>query len=272
MTMLPPERDLPGADRMVEEIIAGVEPVRTEAPSRRPWVILGAAAAVALVVGGVFAVQGLRGGTSPAEPAPPTVTATPPTGAPTPATPTASPSAEPSETPQPSETATPQQSETASPNPGPTETATPVDTSDRPTGPVTLTAVLGETVRTRYFDVTVKDLTADGDGTAWAADVTVCYVAPQPDANADGTTRTSTDPWFFEVIDGETGKASGFHGVAEFPPSENWSPRYQERLLKVGECNSGWVAVAPGNPDLVLPTLRYSPADFGDEILWRFPH
>lgn len=266
MTMLPPERDLPGADRMVEEIIAGVEPVRTEAPNRRPWVILGAAAAVALVVGGVFAVQGLRGGTSPAEPAPPTATAPPtvtaaPTGAPSPET----------ATPQPSETATPQPSETASPNPEPTMTATPVEPTDRPSGPVTLTARLGETVTTRYFDVTVTDLTSDGEGMAWAADVRVCYAAPHPDANADGTTRTSTDPWFFEVTDGETGQAYGFRGVGEFPPSEQWSPKYQERLLKVGECNSGWVSVAPGNPDLLLPTLRYSPADFGDEILWKFP-
>ncbi len=267
MTMLPPERDLPGADRMVEEIIAGVEPVHTEAPSRRPWVILGAAAAVALVVGGVFAVQGLRGGTSPAEPAPPTVT-TAPTGAPSPA-----PSADPTgtATPQSSGTATPQPSETASPDPEPTMTATPVEPTDRPSGPVTLTAKLGETVKTRYFDVTVTELTSDGEGMAWAADVTVCYAAPHPDANADGTTRTSTDPWFFEVTDGETGKAHGFRGVGEFPPSEQWSPKYQERLLKVGECNSGWISVAPGNPDLLLPTLRYSPADFGDEILWKFP-
>lgn len=44
-----------------------------------------------------------------------------------------------------------------------------------------------------YFDVTMNSH-LHGEG-FWAANLTACYVRPHPEANPDGTTRVSTDPW-----------------------------------------------------------------------------
>lgn len=147
----------------------------------------------------------------------------------------------------------------------------PSPASDRPSGPVTEAAQLGETVKTQYFDVTVDKSEGNHEATAMAVHVKVCYAVEQPEANADGTTLTSTDPWRFGVYDGETQtvEAVRFLRVSEFPASSEWSPAYETKLLTVGECNEGWIAVADGNPDLARPFVRYQPADFGDEITWQ---
>ncbi|HMR47892.1 MAG TPA: hypothetical protein PKE40_00855 [Arachnia sp.] len=242
MTGLPPERDLPGADRMVDNIVGGVAPIKVASARARYGSSLGVAAAVTLVaLVGIVAVQTMGRGTSPVVP-----------GSPTPTAPSTT-SPEPSHTdPGPS-------------SPDPTAPATP----ERPTGPVTLTADLGTTVQTRYFDVTVSALESDEDGLAWAAEVTVCYAAPHPEQNADGTTRTSIDPWSFSVQDGEAGGPAQWVKVRDLSPSSRWSPVYQTKLVKLGECNTGWVQAEPGNPDLFLPDLRYAPVDFGDDIRWE---
>lgn len=99
----------------------------------------------------------------------------------------------------------------------------------------------------------------------------VCYAAPHPEQNSDATNRTSLDPWSFSVQDGEgTGTRPQWIKARDLPPSTRWSPGYATKLLKLGECNRGWVQVEPGNPDLFLPTLRYAPADFGDDVRWEF--
>lgn len=248
MTGLPPERDLPGTNRMVDNIVGGVDPIKA-AVARTPYgSYLGVAAAVTVVaLIGIVAVQTMGRGTNPVVP-----------GSPTPTAPTTT-------APAPSHT------DPASPDPTDPATSDPTDpaTPDRPAGPVTLTADLGTTVQTRYFDVTVSALESDEDGLAWAAKVEVCYAAPHPEQNADGTTRTSIDPWYFSVQDGEAGGPAKWVKVRDLPSSSRWSPVYQTTLVKLGECNTGWVQAEPGNPDLYLPSLRYAPADFGDDIRWE---
>lgn len=239
MNTLPPERDLPGADRMIDDIVRGVDPAEAE-PARTPYLpYLAVAAAVTLVALGVVAVQMMGRGTMPAVPGPSSPTA-----------PITTPSVDPT-----------------APSPDPTDPAPP----ERPTGPVKLTAELGTTVQTRYFDVTVTALESDDEGLAWGAEVKVCYAAEHPDQNADGTTRTSLDPWYFSVQDGEGGGPAQWVKVRDLPPSTRWEPAYDTRLVKVGECNTGWVQAEPGSPDLFLPDLRYAPADFGDDIRWEWP-
>ena len=51
-------------------------------------------------------------------------------------------------------------------------------------------------------------------------------------------------------------------------PSSEFTPAYEEKQLQVGECNTGWIAVGHGNPDLAWASVRYQPADFGDVITW----
>lgn len=254
MTNLPPERDLPGAARMVDDIISGVDSVKSE-PVRKSYIpYLSLAAAVTLVSAmGVVAFQLMGRGTAPVVPGTPTPTA--------PVTMTSSPSS----------TTTPSPSATSSPDPSPTTTSSTTTTPERPTGPVTMTAELGETVRTRYFDVTVSALEADDEGLAWGAKVEVCYAAPHSEQNADGTTRTSVDPWYFSVQDGEAGGPAEWVKVKDLPSSTRWSPAYGTKLVKLGECNSGWVQAEPGSPDLFFPDLRYAPANFGDDIRWNWP-
>lgn len=234
MTTLPPERDLPGADRMVDDIILGAETAEA-APARKPYLpYLALAASVTLVALGVVAVQmmgnrpTIPAGPGPSSPSAP-ITTVPTTPAPT------------------------------------------TSSSGRPTGPVTLTAQLGETVKTRYFDVTVSALEADDEGLAWGAKVEVCYAATHPEQNADGTTRTSIDQWYFSVQDGEGGGPGEWVKVKNLPPSTRWSPVYKTKLVKLGQCNTGWVQAEPGSPDLFFPNLRYAPADFGDDIVWNWP-
>lgn len=90
MVTLPPDRELPGADRMVEQILDDVEPVRPLPARRRGLLLVGATAVVALGVGGGVAIVGLTA-QPPAVPAP----ATPAPSTPAPAGPSGEPSAEP---------------------------------------------------------------------------------------------------------------------------------------------------------------------------------
>lgn len=72
------------------------------------------------------------------------------------------------------------------------------------------------------------------------------------------------------VIDGETRTEADVHflPVSEFDPSTAFTPAYEEKNLKVGECNEGWISVDHGNPDLAWASVRYQPADFGDVVIW----
>ena len=141
----------------------------------------------------------------------------------------------------------------------------------RPTGPVTATAEPPGTLGLRYFDVSVLDQRFNDLGTATGVKVRVCYAAPHPEANADGTTRVSPDPWRFGVYDGETQlpEDTQYPRPAELgEPTDEFGPLLEARQVALGECNEGWIAVEHGNPDLAWTAARYQPADFGDEITW----
>ena len=152
----------------------------------------------------------------------------------------------------------------------PSETASGDPEGQRPTGPVEATLKPGETASTQYFDVTMLKRDFNDQATVTGIEVKVCYVAEHPGANDDGTTRVSTDPWRFGVYDGETRTEADVHflPVSEFDPSTAFIPAYEEKNLKVGECNEGWISVDHGNPDLAWASVRYQPADFGDVVTW----
>lgn len=147
--------------------------------------------------------------------------------------------------------------------------STPAETA-RPTGPVEVTAQAPGMLTTRYFDVQVGQLQVDPDGTSWGVLVKVCYVVAQPEANPDGTTRTSLDPWQWFLQDGEGGGSGSWVPVAQLPQTTKWGPLYSEKALRVGQCNEGWITADHGNPDLLIPRLGYRPTDFGDQLDWRF--
>lgn len=135
--------------------------------------------------------------------------------------------------------------------------------------PTTRNLALGETVHLPYFDVTVSRYERDADGVEAGVEVSVCYTNAHPEANADGTTRVSRDPWSFGLLDAESGETDyTFYRVNTFEVGKKWLPVYQEKLLKVGQCNTGWVSIANGAPDFWIKYVRYLPADFGDTITW----
>lgn len=135
--------------------------------------------------------------------------------------------------------------------------------------PVVRDVGLGSTVTMRHFEVTVSDVRRNGDGTAIAVSVKVCYTHPHSGANADGTTRVSRDPWSFGLLDAESMESEyTFVKAREIPISTHWTPVYNETRLSPGQCNEGWLAVHHGNPDLWISYIRYAPADFGDRVTW----
>ncbi len=128
-------------------------------------------------------------------------------------------------------------------------------------------------VSLKYFDVTVSNPVWDGDGTAFGAKVKVCYTHTHPDAGADGKVRTSLDPWSFGVLDLEAGATDlSYFEAKAVPMSSMWTPVYAEKKLALGQCNTGYIAIHHGNPDLSSQfTMRYSPAGSADRITWYAP-
>ena len=118
-----------------------------------------------------------------------------------------------------------------------------------------------------YFDVTVNSH-LHGEG-FWAANVTACYVRPHPDANPDGTTRVSTDPWSV-LVERPNGS------LVQVPVSHlsqtdgGTAPQYTEDLLSVGQCQTGWITVTPpGNG--TFAGMKYAPRDFpNDTVTWQW--
>ncbi|MDO5676973.1 MAG: hypothetical protein Q4G35_05645 [Propionibacteriaceae bacterium] len=267
---LPPQRDLPHADDMLNNILDDVAPAGTALQTRtRSYVIRGVAAAVAVIGIGVVGSQLIdwdNGGQVATPPSPSVTSTDEPTGEPT-TTPS----------PDPSVTVTDPSVDPTSPQPStPEPTGFPLATDEppvaRPTGPVTATAEPPGTFHLQYFDVSVLEQRFNDLGTATGVHVKVCYASPHPGANSDGTTRTSTNPWRFGVFDGETQTFDDtrYLRVDEFPASDEFQPVFKEKQLKVGECNEGWIGIEHGTPDAAWAAMRYQPADFGDEITWVF--
>lgn len=133
-----------------------------------------------------------------------------------------------------------------------------------------LTLRVGETAHLSYFDVTFVRTAPGRDGISHGWKVRVCYTAPHPRRNADGTTRVSTNPWSVLVRDGEAhGSGSRWVRIDEFPQDGGWDPPYPDRLMSLGQCAEGWLAIRHDNPDLQYLALRYAPADFGDRVTWE---
>lgn len=133
-----------------------------------------------------------------------------------------------------------------------------------------LTLRVGETAHLAYFDVTFLRTAPGRDGISHGWKVRVCYTASHPRQNADGTTRVSTNPWSVLVRDGEAhGSGSRWVRIEEFPQDGGWDPPYTDRLISLGQCAEGWLAIRHDNPDLQYLALRYAPADFGDRVTWE---
>lgn len=118
-----------------------------------------------------------------------------------------------------------------------------------------------------YFDVSVNSHLG-GEG-FWATNVTVCYRSPHPDANADGTTRVSTDPWSVLVQTPDGGLRAT--PVSELPRTNfGLNPQYSETLLSPGQCQMGWITVIPSGGGR-FAGVKYAPRDFPtDTVTWRW--
>ncbi|WP_145978705.1 hypothetical protein [Granulicoccus phenolivorans] len=171
----------------------------------------------------------------------------------------------------PSPTRLPVESATASPSvPTSTPTPEPEPSSAPPPGPQTRTLRVGQTAQLRHFDVTVLHLEPT-DQLDTYVELQVCYTQAHPGANSDGTTRVSLNPWHVTVSLPEEGGPPVRVPLADFvdtPPNEGpRTPAYTETLLRVGQCQRGWVGFGPqGHP--VFERIHYEPRDFGDKITW----
>lgn len=130
---------------------------------------------------------------------------------------------------------------------------------------------LGETAHFRYFDVTVHERRSQDNGVEGGgihgARVTVCYTHPHPGANADGTARTSTNPWTLGWVHGPDPVWS----LDAQALSSAWHPVYTERLLRPGQCNTGWIAIDIQETAYASHIgMRYAPADFDFGGTWRW--
>lgn len=231
---LPPERPLPHADRMVDDILRS-EPERPAAPVRRaPWLALAAAAVLAGIVVGVLVNTRGDLGQGPVG-LPPTVATTgaaSPSAAPTPpSSPTLIPTATPSRTP------------TRTPSP----TARPSTFTDLP---------LGATAVFTNFEVTVTEVNTYVDRTTALAKTCVRSLPPDPTGQ---TTRVSIDPWAISF--GEVGQP------AEAPRSPRASDYPVERFLRVGECVEGLLQF-PAAPEGVRPRSVLYENSLGDRATW----
>ena len=123
---------------------------------------------------------------------------------------------------------------------------------------------IGQTAHLPYFDVTVSDVRTAPYGVSGVR-VTVCYTHPHPDAQTDGSTRLSRDPWTFDVK-----RSDG--SVSQLAPqwiemSEPFIPVYGDAHVRVGECRSGWITTIPSQGD-VLTMANYAPSDFDFSARW----
>lgn len=133
--------------------------------------------------------------------------------------------------------------------------------------------MMNHTVHLTHFDVTVSDPVWDGDGTAFGALVKVCYARVHPDAGSDGKVRVSWDTWSFGVLDLEAGATElAYFPATAVPASTLWTPAYTETRLALGACNTGYIAIHHGNPDLSSAfTMRYTPGGSADRVTWFTP-
>ena len=236
---LPPDRPLPNADRMVEEVLRSGREQPTSPVRRSPWLAVAAAAVVAgVAVGVLVTVRGpiLTGpvavpSTTSASPGPaltPSPVLTPPTATPTTPTPT--------------------------PTPVPTPPRSSPPASSTP--PANRPLALGETVTFTNFEVTVTRVETYVDRTAARAKVCVRSLPPDPTGQ---TTRVSIDPWAIAV--GERSLSAR----APRDPSPSGYPT--ETFLRVGQCVEGWIEFPAVPEGARLRTVQYANS-LGDRAAW----
>lgn len=143
------------------------------------------------------------------------------------------------------------------------------DDSGRPSGPSNLDLKFGQTAHLQYFDVTVQRQEFGKDGVSIGWKVELCYRAKAPQADASGKVSITRAPWSASVADGETGTDPKDVPLSKFKADSGWSPAYQETHLALGACDTGWIAVHHGNPDLTWHGVVYAPTDPKEHVRWH---
>ena len=144
----------------------------------------------------------------------------------------------------------------------PTAGSSPKEAPTAPASPAT-----SQTRHLSYFDVTTNSH-LQGEG-FWAANVTVCYVHPHPQANPDGTTRVSTDPWSV-LIERPNGSYEQVPLSDLNQTTAGLGLQYGEELLHLGQCQTGWITVSPPGYGR-FSGMKYSPKDFpNDTATWSW--
>ncbi len=136
--------------------------------------------------------------------------------------------------------------------------------------PKRLNLQIGQTAHFEYFDVTVHEVRraqspVEG-GLIFGFRTTVCYTKRHPSARPDGSTRISVSPWKVGLM-----HDIKINWVSPEPYlSSRWSPVYQERILQVGQCNTGWITMEINESVyLAVMGIRYVPADFNFSGAWK---
>jgi hypothetical protein len=97
----------------------------------------------------------------------------------------------------------------------------------------------------------------------------VCYVEPHPQANPDGTTRVSTDPWSV-LIERPNGSYDQVPVSNLDQTTAGLGPRNGDGLLQLGRCQTGSITFTPPGYGR-FAGMKYSPADFPtDTVTWSW--
>ena len=277
---LPPERQLPSPERMVERIL-------TESPSsagRRPaartyWMgglVAAALAITAAVIGWTVllptersqvgappesSVAASKGPSNPGSPAvsPSRPSAIPTSGRATTASgprerPTQRPPATPVPT-RPATSATRLQSSTAARTPGASETASPQRSAEPP---LTTTVPIGVRVQAPYLNLTASGTMTGGD--VYAILVETCVRTLPPNTSNDlPLSRTS---WTLSTSAGTVTTDAPITDPIELPSTYPSQGRYG-----IGDCASGWIAFGVPSDTAVL-AISYSNS-LGANVTWN---
>ena len=277
---LPPERQLPGPERMVERIL-------TESPSsagRRPaartyWMgglVAAALAITAAVIGWTVLLPTERSqvGAPPessvaaskgaSDPGTPTVSPSRPSAIPTssPATTASGPRERPTQRPpatpvptRPATSATRLQSSTAARTPGASETAR-AQRSAEP--PLTTTVPIGVRVQAPYLNLTASGTMTGGD--VYAILVETCVRTLPPNTSND--LPLSRSSWTLSTSAGTVTTDAPITDPIELPSTYPSQGRYG-----IGDCASGWIAFGVPSDTAVL-AISYSNS-LGANVTWN---
>ncbi|OYN92674.1 hypothetical protein [Parenemella sanctibonifatiensis] len=146
------------------------------------------------------------------------------------------------------------------------ETSSSSGAEDRPLDSVQDEVTVGETVKTPFWDVTVKDYTRAETDVSLELEVCNAY---QPEDREDA--EITLDHWYLIAYDGETSTPEDAKPIAlsEF---ENLQAGDFEGTLSEGECTSDTVTLEVA-PDIIISSVAFSDGRFEDganQISWSF--